>query len=1238
MVLIAMTLATPFAAVIPQTAFAAASTVTRSFSSATPTAGIPLTVSLAVSVSPPDTFYAIDEIVPTGWTVTAASSGGDFTTTPGHVFWTVFSGAVSTTHSYTVTVPANASGISVFSGTYAFDTTPGGQILGATSVNVQSAAQVLTSITVTPANPSVVVAATQQFTATAFDQNGLAMVTQPTFTWTSGTPATGTIDAATGLFTAVAVGTSTITATSGAVSGNTLATVIASLPTFTITPTSGANGMIMPMVPTTVASGGSQTFTITANPTYQIADVLVDGVSVGAVGTYTFNNVLANHTISASFSLIPTGPFTITSSAGANGSISPLGANSFASGTNQTYTITPNPGYQIADVLVDSVSVGAVGTYTFNNIQATHTIVATFTVIPVLTSITVSPASVAVLAGATQQFTAVAKDQNGVALVTQPTFTWTSSNNAIATIDAAGLATGVVAGGPVVITATSGAVSGTASLTVNPVPVLTSVTVAPATATILVAGTQQLTASPLDQNSAPFVGATVTWSSSDSAIASVNATTGLVTGISAGVATITATAVSGATTVTGTSSITVNAVPVLTTITISPANPTIITGATQQFTATGLDQNGVALVTQPTFTWASGTPATGTIDAATGLFTAVAVGTSTITATSGAVSGNTLATVSAPAPVLTSVTVAPATATILVAGTQQLTASPLDQNLAPFVGATITWSSSDNTKATVDVNGLVTGVAAGSATITATAVSGAITVTGTSQITVNTPPPVLTSVTVNPPTPAIAVGATQQLTANPLDQNLGAFVGATITWNSSDNAIATVDVNGLVTGVAAGSATITATAVSGAITVTGTSLVTVSAAPPTLVLTSVTVSPATASINVGATQQLTANPLDQNLGAFAGATITWSSSNSAIASVDATTGLVTGVAGGSAIITATAVSGAITVTGTSSITVNVVPVLTSVTVAPATATILVAGTQQLTASPLDQNLTAFVGATVTWSSNNSAIASVNATTGLVTGVAAGSATITATAVSGAVTVTGTSQITVNTPPPVFTSITINPSSATINVGGNSQFTATALDQNGVAMVNQPAFTWTSSNTTVGTVDVNGLVSALSAGTTTITATSGAISGTAAVTVSTPSSILAVTQISAIQTSAIPDNTYADGWKWVFNVTAPSNETQLTMKFADWLSGSNTIPAANNIQFFSAQSSNASSEVTAIPITAANTYSGVMNLVGDMDAVAPGRQIQITVEARVPSGSAGGSYSTSYGIHTGTGAI
>ena len=142
---------------------------------------------------------------------------------------------------------------------------------------------------------------------------------------------------------------------------------------------SGGHGSISPNGQVKVTKGSDQTFTIVPASGYHVADVLVDGVSKGAATTYTFSNVTAGHTIVATFSSNSIS-FIIKASAGPGGSISPSNNVNVRYGTNRTFTITPASGYHVADVLVDGVSKGAVTTYTFSNVTAGHTIVASFAV------------------------------------------------------------------------------------------------------------------------------------------------------------------------------------------------------------------------------------------------------------------------------------------------------------------------------------------------------------------------------------------------------------------------------------------------------------------------------------------------------------------------------------------------------------------------------------------------------------------------------------------------------------------------------------------------------------------------------------------------------------------------------------------------------------------------------------------------------------------------------------------
>ena len=147
--------------------------------------------------------------------------------------------------------------------------------------------------------------------------------------------------------------------------------------TFSITASAGEHGRIEPSGQVQVVSGGSATFTITPDAGYHVADVKVDGTSVGAVTSYTFQNVTANHTIQAAFAI---NTYTIQATPGANGTITPAGSVVVNHGESATFTITSDAGYHVADVQIDGTSVGAVTSYTFQNVTANHTIQAAFAI------------------------------------------------------------------------------------------------------------------------------------------------------------------------------------------------------------------------------------------------------------------------------------------------------------------------------------------------------------------------------------------------------------------------------------------------------------------------------------------------------------------------------------------------------------------------------------------------------------------------------------------------------------------------------------------------------------------------------------------------------------------------------------------------------------------------------------------------------------------------------------------
>lgn len=134
---------------------------------------------------------------------------------------------------------------------------------------------------------------------------------------------------------------------------------------------------------------------------------------------------------------------------------------------------------------------------------------------------------------------------------------------------------------------------------------------------------------------------------------------------------------------------------------------------------------------------------------------------------------------------------------------------------------------------------------------------------------------------------------------------------------------------------------------------------------------------------------------------------------------------------------------------------------------------------------------------------------------------------------------------------------------------------------------------------------------------------------------TDTTSLRVTGIDAVDTFATAGGGYDAGWSWDYYITASTTQTAFKLKFSDFLGVTDSIAVASNIRFYSAQASAAADADHAVAITAVNTYSAAMTLDGDLDSATPGRQVKVTVQMKVPTGAAGGSYSGSYGVETTT---
>lgn len=324
-------------------------------------------------------------------------------------------------------------------------------------------------------------------------------------------------------------------------------------------------------------------------------------------------------------------------------------------------------------------------------------------------------------------------------------------------------------------------------------------------------------------------------------------------------------------------------------------------------------------------------------------------------------------------------------------------------------------------------------------------------------------------------------GDTARLVARATDASSQPLNDRAIGWSSSDPTVATVSANGLVTAVASGGpVTITATTDG----VSGTASAVVRLTP----VARIDLAASAAALEAGDTLRVSASLRAANGQLLTGRVISWSSSNTAAATIS-TAGLVTGVAPGTSTISASAEG----VQTTLPLTVAAARVA-SLVLTPTSLSLINGTSQLLSASARDKSGNVLSGRTITWTSANPAIATVSAV-GLVTAVGVG----------GPVSITATSEgvsgsVTLSVLPAPVSSISISLLGNALQIGMSAQAVATLRDANG-AILSGRTVTWRSSSPSVASVSASGIVAALSVGTTTILATSETVTGTATVAVS-----------------------------------------------------------------------------------------------------------------------------------------
>lgn len=466
------------------------------------------------------------------------------------------------------------------------------------------------------------------------------------------------------------------------------------------------------------------------------------------------------------------------------------------------------------------------------------------------TRITVAPSSTSAVAGDTKQFTTTLTPGDA-----KTTITWSSSNQSVATVDSNGLATCVAAGTTTITATTDNGLSASATLKVY--PVVESVSISNTELTLAEGDTYKLTASVVPAD-AFYTG--ITWSSSNTAVATVDKD-GTVTAIAPGTATITAKNDSGKS---ATCKVTVNKLIIAATgIELSSPSAKMVVGETLSLSANVMPAN----TTDKTVAWSSDNESVATVDN-DGLVTAVWVGSANITATCGSVSANCAITVERGYVEVTSVTLNQNTLTIKEGERATLTATV---NPDDATEKKVTWSSDNEAVATVNEIGMVKGIKAGIANITATAgnCSTGCTVT---VLAPEVPVVLPNGVTILPAFVELKRGETAQLNATVTPASAD---DKTLTWTSSNEAVATVDANGLVTGTGNGTATITATTVNG--------LTASSMASVTIVLEGITLTPEEYTAVEGAEFDLTVAPVPADA-VLPG--VVWKSTDTSVVSVN----------------------------------------------------------------------------------------------------------------------------------------------------------------------------------------------------------------------------------------------------------------------------------------------------------------------------------------------------------------
>lgn len=575
----------------------------------------------------------------------------------------------------------------------------------------------------------------------------------------------------------------------------------------------------------------------------------------------------------------------------------------------------------------------------------------------VIKTVQVTPATVQLAKGQTEQLTVTAIYTDGTSYPLTNLVKWTSTDATMAAVTEDGLLSAKELGKAIITAEIDGLESNPLNLTVTEA-VIKLIQVTPATVELAKGQSEQLTATAIySDDTSSSVTNFVTWVSADKTTASV--TDGVLKAEAVGSTTVTATK-------DGISSNTVNVTnsdAVIAAIQVTPSTVDLAKGETEQLTATAIYSDGTSSSVTNSVVWVSSDTTTASVTTA-GVLKAENVGSTTVIAKLNGinVSSNTVKVATTDA-VVKAIQVSPETVTLAKGQTQQLTATGLySDGTSHSLTGLATWEAENTTTATVTPEGLLTGESVGTTTVTVT-MDGVI-----SQLDVTVTDAVITAIRLTPTTVDVAKGQTLQLTATATySDGTSSPLTDLVTWVSDDAATATVTPEGLVTGESVGSTTVTVTKNG----ISNTVNVTVKDA----VITEIHVTPETVDVVKGQTLQLTATATysDGTTSPITG-DATWISNDSEIATVSPE-GLLSGDGVGSTTVIVTKNG----INSTVNVTVNEA-VITGIQVTPSDVSVLWRTTQKLTVEVVySDGSVGEVQNSVVWTSNDSAIATVTPT-------------------------------------------------------------------------------------------------------------------------------------------------------------------------------------------------------------------------------------------------------------------